>query len=255
MFEDINLYKIKIFNKPKNGLFYIPNITSMHPLDKLFSATEWLVLEAIKDYQRTHYLINRRRKERGASQKNIDTLESFETRLGSRTQSYVNQLCLMEDILLFEYERFSALIGEIGYSKLTFDPKNDYQSLCDRLNDIRLFRNKVVAHTAYTYPKIDRKNPQKTDNPETIVRSILNLFPENGSVKLGGNYFSGWSKHRSQLPIITIYNWESEIKPILLDWKSLFIERFKKIHAYCPYENKQFRIEIATPHLIKQNKE
>ena len=253
-FEEINIYKIRVteLNGEKRGMHYIPNIISIHPLDNLFDATDWIVNEATKDFKRTNYLIDRRRKHRGSHQKNSEDRKAFEMRLGSRTQGYVNQLCLMEDILIFEYRRFSELVEKVGNSKLFFNPKKDYQPLQVRLNDIRLFRNKVVAHTAYTYPWKDKENPANDDNPETIVRSILNLFPTNGELNLGGQYFSGFSKYKSQLPIISIFTWEKVAKPIFMDWKKLFIDRLKKIHKECPFENDIFRIDIATPHLVQK---
>lgn len=251
MFEEINKSKIIVRNLDKMAAHYIPNIISLSPLDNLFKATEWLVSEMIEDYKNTHYKIKNRRAKEGCSQKNLDDIDNLGIRLGSRTQSYVNQLCLMEDILIYEYDRMFELVKEASNNKITFNPKEDYEDLKQRFSSIRTFRNKVVAHTAYTYPKINRKTGESEDNPETIVRSILNLFPREGSTTLGNSFFSGFSKHKSQLPVISIFNWEEEIKLIFEDWKKLFISRLKNIHNQCPFENNFFKIVVANPHLTK----
>ncbi len=256
MFEEINKHKVKIKDvqsKDRQLLYYLPNIISMGPLDDLLKATEWLVKESVDDYNKTYKQVHERRKKEGYSQKNLDEIEELSIRLGSRTQGYINQVCLMEDILIFEYKRMAELIGLASDNKLSFVPADDYKLLLQRLSQIRIFRNKVVAHTAYTDPKIiNKKTGELADNPETTVRSILNLFPEPGGITLGNNMFSGFSQHRSQLPIITIFNWGPEIRPILVDWQKLFIERLQKLHSECPYQNKQYSIEIGYPHLVKR---
>jgi len=245
MFEEINKHKI-IVSKDK-GLYYIPNIITLNPADKLFKATNWLVNEALVDFEKTHRDVEERRKTIGYSQKNIDDIEELSIRLGSRTQGYVNQICLMEDILIFEYKRMADLIAEASSDKVKLIPEQDYATLRLRLSSIRKFRNKVVAHTAYTKPK-------KEDNPETVVRSLLNLFPRECGITLGGNYFSGFSQHISQLPIITIFNWEEEIKPIFEDWKKLFINKLNEIGFQCPLENKKYSVKVAYPHLVRHSK-
>ncbi|TFB08170.1 hypothetical protein E3V08_05125 [Candidatus Atribacteria bacterium MT.SAG.1] len=249
MFKEINKFKIKIHNSDNESIFYIPNIISIHPLDNLLRATDWLFYEIVQDYDNTHKTINGRRKKHGYSQKNLDDLEELNIRIGSRTQSYVNQLCLMEDILIYEYKRMFELVNKASDGKICFDHKRDYILLKKRFSSIRTFRNKVVAHTAYAFPKINKKTGITEDNPETIVRSILNLFPGDDGITLGGNFFSGFSKYKSQLPVITIFSWEQEIRPIFQDWKKLFINRLKKIHKECPFGNKPFRIEIVNHRL------
>lgn len=243
MFKDIDTQKIKIRNSNKNTLTYLPNIISMDPIDKLLEATKWLVDEAYKDWEETNKLVEKRRKEKGASQENIDDIDILSIRLGSRTQGYVNQLCLAEDILIFEYNRMNDLLKEASNDKLSLDPKNDYKDLRERFKPIRTFRNKVIAHTAYTKPK-------REDNPETIVRSILNLFPSPAKVTIGDNFFSGFSKYQSQLPVITIFAWYEQIEPIFKDWKKLYLDKLSLLHKQLPLENNEYQIESAYPHLV-----
>lgn len=246
---------IKVRNKKEKSLIYIPNVISPDPLDKLYSATEWLVGEAVDDYNNTHKKIDARRKKEGYSQKNVDDLNDLGIRIGSRTQSYVNQLCLMEDLLTFEYKRMCQFLKVASSGKIAFKAKSDIQYLLDQMEPIRRFRNKVVAHTAYTNPLVDKKTGLPVDNPETVVRSILNLFPAKGDIKLGNNYYSGFSKWGSELPIITIYSWEEHAKLVLNDWKKLFISKMIEVHKRCPIDNKNYSIEIAYPHKAKQIRE
>jgi hypothetical protein len=246
MFTEIERFRIKISNSDKKVIYYCPNIISFHPLEMLFTASEWLAEEAWNDYKFTNENIEERRTKEGYSQKNLDDIDELSIRLGSRTQGYINQLCLMEDILIFEYKRMAEMILESSKGKIVISPETDYKSLKERFKPIRIFRNKVIAHTAYTYPK-------KEDNPETVVRSILNLFPEPARMTVGNNYFSGFSPHRSQLPVISIFEWHEMIKPIFQDWKSLFIEKIKKIHLKCPIDDKPFTVEIASPHLFRKS--
>lgn len=252
MFEEINKVKIRVNNFSDRTISYIPNVISIYPLDQLMKATEWLFSEAVQDHNNTHETIKERRKKHGISQQNLDDIRELSIRLGSRMQGYVNQLCLMEDILIYEYDRMSELVKEASGGKVVFDPKSDYEPLRKRLAPIRTFRNKVVAHTAYTYPKIDKKTGLSEDNPETVVRSILNLFPREDGIYLGATSFSGFSEYKSQLPVITIFSWEEETKLIFQDWKKLFIYRLKEIGKQCPFENKHFSIGVANPRLAKQ---
>ena len=244
MFKDIDKHKIRIRNSKENSLTYLPNIISMNPIDELLLATKWLVDEAYKDWKETNNLIRERRNKSGASKENIKEYEMLSIRLGSRTQGYVNQLCLAEDILIFEYKRMNEMLIKASSGKIKLDPENDYKELRNRFKPLRTFRNKVVAHTAYTYPK-------KEDNPETVVRSILNLFPNPAEISVGGNFFSGFSEHRSQLPVITIFAWYEQIEPIFKDWEKLFLEKLDFIHHNkLPFNNKEYEIETAYPHLV-----
>ena len=243
MFEEINKFKIKVHNLEEKSISYIPNIISIGPLDQLFRATNWLVCEAIRDYDNTYKTIGQRRKKYGCSQKNLDDVRELSIRLGSRTQGYINQLCLMEDILIYEYNRMFKLINNALDGNMYSSLGENYKPLKKRFKPIRTFRNKVVAHTAYTFPKINKKTKVVEDNPETIVRSILNLFPNDAHITLGDNFFCGPSKYKSQLPVITIFSWEQEIKPIFQDWVKLFIDTLKEINKGCPIKNKLFRVE------------
>jgi hypothetical protein len=247
MFKELKDYSIKIRNNKENSLRYLPNIISMEPVDCLLDATKWIVDEAYKDYMGTNKIIEDRRKVKGVSQENIDDYDTLRIRLGSRTQGYVNQLCLIEDILVFEYKRMDELLREASDSHIFLDPENDYKELRNRFKPIRTFRNKVIAHTAYTYSKPE-------DNPETVVRSILNLFPSPTKITVGDNYFNGFSKYKSQLPIITIFGWYEQIEPIFLDWKMLFVEKIEKINKKLPFNTNDFEIEVAYPHKINKKK-
>lgn len=248
MFKEIDRYRILIRNTNEKSLTYLPNIISMNPVDELLEATKWLVDEAYKDWKDTNDAINKRRKGKGASKENIDAYEGLSIRLGSRTQGYVNQLCLAEDILIFEYKRMNEILVKASGGKIALNPKSDYAELKKRFEPIRRFRNKVVAHTAYTYSKPE-------DNPETVVRSILNLFPRPAKSTVGGNFFSGFSEHRSQLPIITIFGWYEEVEPIFKDWKKLFLEKIDFLHNNeLPLQNNEYKIETAYPHLVLKPK-
>ena len=247
MFDELNKIKIKVHDSDEKILQYIPNVISMHPLDELFKATQWLFDEAVKDHNETHKEWDEHPNEH---QRNIDAIDDLGTRLGSRTQGYVNQLCLMEDILVYEYDRMSELLNKASGGKITFKP-SDYEPLQKRFASIRTFRNKVVAHTAYTYPKIDKKTGLSVDNPETIVRSILNLFPSPTGITLGANFYSGFSPYRSELPVITIFNWEEEMKSLFYDWKTLFARKMLETLNQRPLKNGRYSIETASPHLIK----
>ena len=244
MFKEIDKYRIKIvkiINSNKRSIYYVPNFISMGPMDKLFIATEWLVGEALKDYILTYKTIKEQRKH---SQEYLDDVNKLSIRLGSRTLSYINQLCLMEDILTHEYKRMTKMLSEASKNRINLNPVQDYKDLKNRFDPIRTFRKKVAAHIAYTYPR-------KDDNPETVVGSIYNLFPMNGGITVG-NQRAG-SSFPSQLPVITIFEWEEIDKLIFQDWKKLFIGKLNEIHKQCPLSNREFEIEVATPHLIQKN--
>lgn len=247
-FKDLDKQKIKITDLNQRVMHYVPNIISMNPVDQLFSATEWLVNEAINDWNTTHGIVEERREQEGYSQKNLNDIDELSIRLGSRTQGYVNQLCLMEDILVFEYKRMGELLAKAANNQIIINPEADLKDLRDKLSPVRTFRNKVTAHTAYTYSR-------KEDNPETIVRSILNLFPEPAKITVGDNFFSGFSPHVSQLPVISIFQWGKVTKPIFEDWKQFFLGKLQEVQKQCPIQNKDFNVEVAYPHLIQKTKD
>lgn len=253
MFSELESYRVRVHEKKrsKQHIHYLPNIIAIHPLDSLFASIEWLFNDAIKDYNRTHRSINRRRSKYGVSQKNLDAYDSLAIRLGSRTQNYVNQVCLMEDLLIYEYKRIAEFVKKVDSRNFSFNPDKEFKPLTKRLAKIRLFRNKVVAHTAYTNPILKRRKGRIKDNPDTIVRSVMNLFPSPGEIYLGNNQFVT-TKFKQQIPSLTIFNWRDEVKPVFEDWKELYITRLEKIHKKCPYQNGSFRIETATPHLLRR---
>jgi len=255
MFKEIDDYNIIVSIGNSDNV--IPNLISPKPLDQLLKATEWLVSEAVKDWDSTHKEIEQRRKTKGASKENLDAYSELSIRLGSRTQGYVNQLCIMEDILKYEYKRMAEFVTNATANKITIKPENDYKSLVDNFYNIRKFRNKVTAHTAYTKRELHKKGKLKgkpVDNPETIVRSIINLFPSDAKHTLGDNFFVGGSPFSSKLPVISIFNWENEIKPIFESWKKLFIEALEKVHSFCPHENGKYKIRVRNPRKIRSRK-
>jgi hypothetical protein len=245
MFEELRDCSIKVNHKRKSSLIYIPNIISIEPLNNLYEATEWLVKEAIVDRSKVYKLIEKRRKVGGYAKENIEDIDALGIRIGSRTQGYVNQLCLMEDLLVFEYDRMGKFLKEASVGDISFIRKRDYTDLLKRMEPVRTFRNKVVAHTAYTTPKFDKKTGLSVDNPETVVRSALNLFPGRGNTMLGNRFFNGFSNWRSELPVISIYSWEEHAKLILADWKELFLGKMIEVHDKCPVQNKNYSIEVA----------
>jgi len=115
--------------------------------------------------------------------------------------------------------------------------KDDYINLVNELKAIRSFRNKVAAHVAYTYPK-------DFDTPDTIVNSMLNLFPEEGGITLGTSAFMG-GMDNSQIPEISIFKWDEEIKKVFESWKKLFIKSLCMIKDQYLDENDNFRIKPA----------
>lgn len=247
MFRDIESLRIKITDKKKKHSIYLPNVISIDPLDKLYRATEWLFEEAVADLDKTNKTVAIRRSRGGYSKQNIDDIEALGLRLGSRTQSYVNQLCLLEDLLRHEYVRMCNLLKVASVGNISYNHKQDTLNLIERMSSIRLFRNKVVAHTAYTKPLKDRETGVILDNPETIVRSAINLFPKRGDLRLGNNFYNGFSKWQSEIPVISMFTWEAHAQKVLIDWKELYIKRLCEIQDRCPIDNKNYTIEIAYP--------
>lgn len=249
MFEEIDKARIKIHTA--GSIHHRPYVAIMKPLKDLFDATEWLFSESVKDYDKTRKRINNRAKRHTANhlEKNHKDIEKQGIRIGSRTLAYVNQLCLMEDILVCEYEGMCKLVDEASGGKIKIDSVNNYKTLKERFQPIRDFRNKVGGHTAYT-------KPRKDDTRETLTDSILGLFPKQGGIALGVGLSPFYKSNKSKVPIITIFGWEKEIKPIFQDWERLFVDTLKEIHKKCPFESKTVcLIEIAYPHLVKQLKD
>jgi hypothetical protein len=249
MFEEIDKARIKIRTGSK--IYYRPFIAVMKPLSDLFKATEWLYGEAVKDYNKTRKRISNRAKQHTIHrlEKNNKDTEEQVIRIGSRTLGYVNQLCLMEDILVCEYDGMCKVVYEASGGKIKIDSADNYKRLKERFQPIRDFRNKVGVHTAYT-------KPRKDDTTETLTDSIFGLFPKQGGIHLGVGPHSLYKSNKSKVPIVTIFGWEGEIKPIFQDWEKLFVDTLKEIHKKCPFENKTaYLIEIAYPHLAKQLKD
>jgi hypothetical protein len=216
-----------------------PNEINIASINKLFEATEWIVKEAFDDKNSVLQTIEIRRSSTNSITKyaaqNKEDLRMLEIRLGSRIQAYINQICLIEDILTHECEYFNQEV-------LFFFSKDeiithDHIKYKKKLKDIRKIRNKMTAHTCHTHPR-------KEDSPETRIGSILNLFPNalnfnyeyNGDIVTGNKYFNGFSERKSELPIIKLSNWENNIRKILIDWKDSYIQNVQNIMDKCPYK-------------------
>jgi hypothetical protein len=247
-FKDLDTYAIVINDLSKAQRIYLPNIITMNPVDKQLTAVQWLFDEAVKDWNDTYKTIKKRRQNGVASKQNLEDIADLSIRLGTRTQCYINQLCIAEDILIHEYKRMAELLEKASLESITLDTKSDCKSLIHGMKRVRKFRNKVTAHTAYT-------KPFNEDNPETIVRSLLNLFPRDGRYTMGDNFFNGFSPHISQLPIISIFEWQDVIKPIFAEWKGFVKNKLEEIHSHCPFENDYYTIEVARPHLVYKTKQ
>jgi hypothetical protein len=246
MFKEIDKARIKI--RIANSTQHRPYASVMKPLKDLFDATEWLFGEAVKDYNKTKKKIDNRAERQVMSrlEKNHKDREDQSIRIGSRNLGYVNQLCLMEDILVCEYDDICKTIDSASGGKIKINSVSKYKSLKERFQPIRDFRNKVGAHTAYT-------KPRKDDTVETLNDSLYGLFPKEGSRFSGTGAYFLYKSNLSKVPIITIFGWEEEVKPIFQGWEKLFIDTLKEIHRKCPFENSEHSsIEIANSRLAKQ---
>ena len=247
-FKDLDTYSVTVTDNNKKQRAYIPNIITMDPVDKQLTAAQWLFDEAVKDWNQTYITIEKRRQKGTVSRQNLEDIADLSIRLGTRTQCYINQLCIAEDILIHEYKRMAELLERASLGSIKLDVKSDYKNLKDGMKRVRKFRNKVTAHTAYT-------KPYEEDNPETVIRSLLNLFPRDGRYTMGDNFFNGFSPHVSQLPIISIYEWQDTVTPVFAEWKVFVTNKLEEIHSLCPLENEMYKIEIARPHLVYKAKQ
>lgn len=73
------------------------------------------------------------------------------------------------------------------------------------------------------------------------------MFPKRGDIRLGNNFFNGFSKWQSEIPIVSIFTWEAHAQQVLNDWKELFLNRLFEVQDKCPIDNKNFTIEVAHP--------
>jgi hypothetical protein len=231
--HEINLLSFSRLNTTRS----FPNPINIASINKLFEATDWIIREAFGDKNSVLEIIKDRRSSTNSITKyanqNKEDLRMLEIRLGSRIQSYINQICLIEDILRHECEYFNEeVLLFFDETEITI---HDHAKYKKKLGDIRRIRNKMTAHTAHTHPR-------QEDNSETRIRSILNLFPDalsfnysDQEIVTGNKYFNGFSKIKSELPIVKLSNWENDIRKVFVDWKNTYIQSIQMIMDKCPH--------------------
>jgi len=246
MFEEINKIKIKIIYKETEDLK--PNALNVESLKILFDATEWLFDEFIKDCQDTKRRIDNRyiKKEMHYIEDNLKDREKKDIRTMSRTLGYVNQLCLMEDLLTYEYNKIYKLVSKKFDKNKRNNLLEKYEILKERFEPIRSFRNKVSAHQAHV-------KPSPRDSKETLIDSAFSLYVKGDSLGVGWNPF--FKTYKSEIPIITIFDWEEKVKPIFQDWDSLLMEILKETHRNCPIDNDLYIVKIANPRKARELKD
>ncbi len=250
MEEIIKEYMIRIYSKDENTQIVLPQSFDM--IDKLIYGIEWLVEETIND----KYIVDKEWKEsKKASQYNIDEQEKLALRIGIRTHAYVLTLCHIEDYFIKDYERLINLFNKFEIP-VSFN-KKDYRYLKESFSKVRKFRDKVSAHTAHNKPK--------NDSPETMIDSLYNFFPRPTEISLGNlrpRYGLKSSRKETEVPNISIFDYEQKIKPILDSWCKLFISKLIEMHNlyYSKnhfFENDVCKLEPLYPHitfpLLKEN--
>jgi len=167
MWSEIKKNGIVAHNKKTQGKFTIPEGTASLVSTRLINMIQWIYDEFIQD-SLIHSDIFK--------DSLFDEQQDFVTRNTSRILSYVNHVCVLENILVRLYsETISKL--QIIDSSVIFNDK-ELKAREAEIADYFIFRNKVSAHTVYG-------SPRKTDNSAMEFHSLVTFL--NSSYDSTGN--------------------------------------------------------------------
>ncbi len=226
--KPINKYKVQIVFDNKIHLH--PRLGVYESSCELLQMIDWLGQEAIKDWTKTHELIEAER----AVNKIPPIRKSLSIRMGSRTLSYVNHLFLLNGILKQGLKISLELLKEKGLADHI--DLLEYQTRLDKLEEvfkpIKIFRHKVAAHTSFAKPD--------KDSDLTQFDSLLNLVPDPGSSVMGNRSFA--YKINDKLSLVSILTFKTDVEQYFTDWAELYTYVFEPLKKH--FKHTRGRIEL-----------
>jgi len=118
-----------------------------------------LYIEEKEDYERSEYTKIRLPADVSA----VETLQSLKTRFMARITSYIITICTIDGILKRSYTHFLSCLKQMDYNHMIPDDqgKELLRRRKEEIKDHLFYRNKVFAHTAFSYPaKADSRSLQ-----------------------------------------------------------------------------------------------
>lgn len=156
LWEVVKRFGISAINEPQKGLFTIPDGHALIAADQVQRMLLWIESEFQKDCRQNPHIL----------QAGEAGQREFIVRNISRTLSYITQACLLEGILKRSYMLMVTSLHIIDSSVVSDSAK--IKNRRDEISEIKRFRDKVAAHTAFADPK-------PKDNVAQELTSLLSL--------------------------------------------------------------------------------
>lgn len=220
LWEAVKRFGISAFNDTQKGIFTIPDGHALIAADQIHRMLPWIESEFQEDCANNPDIL----------QAGAEGQRDFLVRNISRTLSYVNQTCLLEGILKRSYELMIASLQVIDATVVPDTTKLQQREA--EIEEIKRFRNKVAAHTAFADPRPD-------DNPAQELTSLLSLVstahdgPSN-TLRLGAVAIHVGGDAPQHKPEASI----NEMHPIVMEhfrqWIIMFEEVSTPVRAQLP---------------------
>ncbi len=213
LWEAVKRFGISARNEAVKGFFTIPDGHALIAADQIHRMLPWIESEFQEDCRRNPDIL----------QAGADGQRDFVVRNISRTLSYVNHVCLLEGILMRSYDLMISSLQVIDPSVVP-----DTTKLTTRrteISEIRRFRNKVAAHTAFAKPDADDNTAQELTSLLSLVSTAhdgtSNTFRLGAVTMLVGGVAP---KHTPQAAI-------NEMHPRVMEHFREWIQMFEEVSA------------------------
>jgi len=157
LWEAVKRFGISAINEAQRGFFTIPEGNALLAADQVHRMLPWIEAEFQEDCRQNPDIL----------QVGMPGQRAFVVRNISRTLSYVTQACLLEGILKRSYDLMVASLQKIDPSVVSDTAKLEARRI--EIKEIKLFRDKVAAHTAFADPKPE-------DNISQELTSLVSLI-------------------------------------------------------------------------------
>lgn len=213
LWEAVRRFGISAINEAQRGVFTVPDGHALLAADQVHRMLPWIESEFQEDCRQNPDIL----------QIGSPGQREFVVRNISRTLSYVNQACLLEGILKRSYALMVASLQIIDPSVLPDAVKLESRRI--EIREIKRFRDKVAAHTAFA-------DPRPEDNTAQELTSLVSLISTahdgtSNTFRLGALALVVGGERPRHQPEVSI----NEMHPRMLDHFREWILMFEEVSA------------------------
>lgn len=234
IWEETKKLGIHIVDNDIGGLGTIPDGHAMIAANEVQKMVYWIAEEFFNDCKKNPDIWN-------LEKISVQEQQDFILRNKSRVLSYVTQVCLLEGILQKEYGITVEMLKELVPSVEADDL--ELQKRKEELKDLKLFRDKVAAHTAFSDPRRDDNSAQQLKSLTDLLSVSFDKTHSADSFGMGYiNMIVGGQKANHETKII-LRDIHPKILNHLNEWTKMFSDLFTPIYPSLPLKvgNKEYR--------------